>query len=175
MSASPDSASPRSQAETTAKPQSGIRRLIGATWRFLAVGALSSSIEIASFNVLMWLGLGPVWAKVVATAISTVNAYFGNRQWAFGSREHRRRGVEIALFLGVNAVCLALGAALVWVGIELAQVMLSRTVGPFVINIVNIISIGLTTIVRFGLYHWLVFPRREQAPQADPADVEIRR
>lgn len=156
-------------------PASRLRRIITVTWRFLAVGALSSVIEIVAFNVLLWLGWGPVWAKVGATAIATINAYFGNRQWAFNSREHRGRGAEIALFVGVNAVCLAIGAGLVWVGVELAGMMLGRDAGPFMINIVNIISIGLTTVVRFGLYHWLVFPNRERGPQAEPADVETRR
>ncbi|MFU0804952.1 MAG: GtrA family protein [Pseudoclavibacter caeni] len=146
------------QSTVSTRPASPLRRLLATSGRFLAVGALSSVIEIGSFNALLWLGWGAVWAKVGATAIATVNAYFGNRQWAFGSRAHRGRTAELMLFLVANAACLGLGVALVWAGDALVAQATGQPAGPLVINLVNILSIGLTTLARFVLYHWVVFP-----------------
>ncbi|WP_054680471.1 GtrA family protein [Microbacterium sp. No. 7] len=135
-----------------------IKRLAALGSRFLTVGALSTLIEIAVFNLLHYtMGVDLVSAKIIASLVALVNAYFGNRQWTFRDRARRRRWVELTLFLLVNAACTALGALLMWVGVELAQAILDRTVGPFVVNAVNIVSIVIVVFVRFVLYHKLVF------------------
>lgn len=135
-----------------------IKRLAALGSRFLTVGAISTLIEIAVFN-LLFVGLGwdVVTAKVTASLVALVNAYFGNRQWTFRHRARRRRGVEIALFLIVNAVCTGLGALLVWIGVEVADTVLDRTVGPVIVNLVNLASIVVVVLVRFVLYHFVVF------------------
>ncbi len=66
-----------------------LRRAGALSARFLIVGAISTAIEIVAFNLLLLTGMGPVAAKVVASLIALVNAYIGNREWAF-RREHAR-------------------------------------------------------------------------------------
>jgi len=61
------------------------------------------------------------------------------------------------LFVLVNAACTALGALLVWAGIEFAGVLLDREIGPFIVNAVNLVSIVIVVLVRFWLYHSIVF------------------
>lgn len=135
-----------------------LQRLAAVGSRFLTVGAISTVIEIAVLNVLLYgLGWDVVAAKVVASLVALVNAYFGNRQWTFRDRARRRRWVEITLFLAVNAVCTALGALLVWAGVEAAASVLGREPGAVVVNVVNLVSIVIVVLVRFVLYHSVVF------------------
>lgn len=143
-----------------------LRRAAGLSVRFLIVGALSTLIEIGLFNLFfLVLGWGPVWAKVASSLIALVNAYFGNREWAFRNRGRHGRVREAVLFLVVNGVCTVLGAAIVWAG----EWMFGS--GGLVVNAVNIVSIGIVVVVRFALYQWVVFPgRREYAATAELRD-----
>lgn len=144
-----------------------VKRAAALSARFLTVGGISTLIEIATFNILL-LGFGwdAVTAKIVASLVALVNAYFGNRQWTFKHRARRRQWVEITLFVIVNAFCTALGALLVWGGVEAASAILGRPAGPFVVNVVNLVSIVIVVLARFWFYHGLVFRVR---PTADAA------
>ncbi len=135
-----------------------LRRALGTGGRFLIVGALSTLIEIAFFNAFVYLlGWDVVVAKVAASLIALVNAYFGNREWTFRGRARRGRAAEIALFVATNAFTTALGAAVVWAGVSIAGDVLGSAPGPVVVNAVNVVSIGIVVGVRFALYHWAVF------------------
>lgn len=135
-----------------------VKRAAALSARFLTVGGISTLIEVVTFNILLFgLGWDAVAAKIVASLVALVNAYFGNRQWTFKDRARRRRWVEITLFVIVNAVCTALGALLVWGGVEAASAVLGRPAGPFVVNVVNLVSIVVVVLARFGFYHSLVF------------------
>lgn len=131
--------------------------------KFLLVGALSTIIEISVLNLMLYafgwssISWGPVAAKTLASSVALVNAYFGNREWAFRDRDRRSRRSEIFWFLFVNLFCLILGSLLFWVGIELGAWILDRTLGPAGVNIVNLGSIALVVLVRFTMYHLLVF------------------
>ena len=146
-----------------------LRRALGTGGRFLIVGALSTLIEIAFFNAFVYLlGWDVVVAKVAASLIALVNAYFGNREWTFRGRARRGRAAEIALFVATNAFTTALGAAVVWSGVSIAGDVLGSPPGPVVVNVVNVVSIGIVVGVRFALYHWAVFRARPgRPPSAD--------
>jgi putative flippase GtrA len=133
------------------------RRALALGARFLTVGAISTIIEIVSFNALLAFGVEPVTAKIVASLIALVNAYFGNRHWAFRSRARRSRRAEIALFLVTNAVCTALGAVIVWGGDLAVEAVFGREAGVLALNAVNLFSIAVVVVVRFALYHFIVF------------------
>lgn len=143
-----------------------LKKLAGLGTRFLVVGGLSTLIEIAAFNALHYgLGWGVVSAKIVASLIALVNAYFGNREWTFRNRGHHGRTLELVLFIVVNAICTGLGAAIVAVGVAALA-----SPGPVLVNAVNLASIVIVVFVRFLLYHFIVFrgvrPRttNEQTP-----------
>jgi len=143
-----------------------LRRAGALSARFLVVGAVSTAIEIAAFNLLLLAGVGPVAAKILASLIALVNAYVGNRQWAFRSRSRSGAGRQIMRFLLVNAVCTAIGAGAVWLGARGLEA-LSGDAGPVGLNIVNIVSIVAVTVIRFVLYHRVVFPREAAIPGTD--------
>jgi putative flippase GtrA len=146
-----------------------VKRAAALSARFLTVGGISTLIEVVTFNILLFgLGWDAVAAKVVASLVALVNAYFGNRQWTFKDRARRRRWVEITLFVIVNAVCTALGALLVWGGVEAASALLGRPAGPFVVNVVNLVSIVVVVLARFGFYHSVVFRASPTERAAQP-------
>lgn len=148
---------------------SRLRRLVGVGSRFLVVGGISTLIEIGVFNLLVYaLGWDLVAAKVVASLVALVNAYLGNREWTFRHRDRRGRVAELVLFLAANAVCTALGAALVWLGVEVAALILGRAPGAVIVNVVNLTSIVLVVLLRFVLYHTVVF--RTSPTKAAPDD-----
>ena len=103
---------------------------------------------------LLLIGTGPVGAKIASSLIALLSAYFGNREWAFRDRPRQRRIRELTLFLVVNAFCTALGAAVVATGSALLG-----DAGPLALNVINLGSIGIVVIVRFALYHSVVFRR----------------
>ncbi|MGV2982250.1 GtrA family protein [Microbacterium sp. AGC85] len=135
-----------------------LRRLVGVGSRFLVVGALSTVIEIAVFNLLVFVwGWDPVLSKVVASLVALVNAYIGNREWTFRHRDRRGRVSELVLFLGVNLACTLLGAALVWLGVEAFTGLRGHAPGALALNVVNLVSIVIVVLLRFVLYHKVVF------------------
>ncbi|GAT72186.1 GtrA family protein [Microbacterium hydrocarbonoxydans] len=156
--------------------RSRLRRLAGVGSRFLIVGAVSTLIEVGVFNLLVYAwGVDVIAAKVIASLVALVNAYIGNREWTFRHRDRRGRVNELVLFLLTNAACTGLGALLVWLGVEAAEAALGRTPGPFIVNFVNLVSIVVVVLVRFVLYHKLVFrvsPKAE--PAAEPGELDQR-
>lgn len=135
-----------------------LRRLATVGSRFLIVGAISTLIEVGVFNLLVYaMGVDVVWAKIIASLVALVNAYVGNREWTFRHRDRRGRVNEMILFGLVNAACTGLGALLLWLGVEAVSAGLGRAAGPVAVNVVNLISIAIVVVVRFLLYHGLVF------------------
>jgi putative flippase GtrA len=143
-----------------------VKKLLTVGARFLVIGALSTLIEIGVFNLCyLVFGWDVVVAKVVASLVALVNAYFGNREWAFRDRNRHRRWLELLLFLAVNGVCTVLGALILWGGTELLG-----EPGPFVVNIINLFSIGVVVLVRFVFYHFVVFRMPRATPDAPPVE-----
>lgn len=145
-----------------------LRHLVLLASRFLTVGAVSTVIEIGVFNLLLYvLGADAVLAKVIASLVALVNAYFGNRLWAFRGRTRGRRRWELVRFLIVNAACTVLGAVLLWAGL-----LLVPGAGALVTNVVNLATIVVVVVVRFALYAWWVFPgERTVAAEPDERDA----
>jgi putative flippase GtrA len=135
-----------------------VKALIALGTRFLIVGALSTLIEVGVFNLLyLMLGVDVVAAKVIASLVALINAYFGNREWTFRNRGQHGRKLEITLFIVVNAICTGLGAVLLAAGVWAAGIWLATEPGPVWINVINLASIGIVVAVRFLFYHYLVF------------------
>lgn len=144
-----------------------MRRLAGVGSRFLIIGGISTLIEVGSFNLFVYVfGWDLVVSKVAASLVALVNAYVGNREWTFKDRGRRGRVAEIVLFLIVNLVCTVLGAGIVWLGAVLVQDFTGHEPGPALVNLVNLASIAVIVVVRFLLYHFIVFRPAKDRVQA---------
>ena len=149
------------------------------SWRLIAkevaafglVGAISFVIDISLFNVLLHHGQGPIEAKTASTAVSTTFAYFGNRHLSFSHRARSSLGREAGFFFLINLVTLP-GSLLV---LALFAYPLHFKFDKVVMNIVNVVTIGVGTIFRFGAYKRFVFLHPDKVHLAagtaeDPAD-----
>ncbi len=152
---------------------SGLRDRVQGTWRLLlkeisafgVVGAACFALDLGLFQVLYaHLGIGAVTAKFLSTVVSMTVAYFAHRHWSFSHRARTGLRREYTLFIVVNGVTLALGLALVaFVRYPLGQE------SALVLQIANLVSTVLGTLIRFIAYRTWVFVAADH-PAAVPSE-----
>jgi putative flippase GtrA len=145
-----------------------LERLRGS-WRIILkevaafgiIGAAAFVIDIALFNALHHIG----WlkAKAISTAVATIFAYVGNRHWSFSHRARTGLARETSFFFGINLLALA-GAELM---LGLFAYPLHYSDDRFVMNLINLATIGLGTLFRFWAYKRFVFLAPTPARQAE--------
>jgi putative flippase GtrA len=155
------------------RPAETFRRLRGA-WRnlfkelsaFGVVGGVSFLIDIGLFQVLYaWVGLGAVTAKLLATLVSMTVAYVGHRYWSFSHRSRPGVRKEYVRFTLINGATLLLGLVVVgFVRHGLDQQ------SALVLQVANVGSIVVGTLIRYLSYRRWVFPVRTLA--ADDATTD---
>jgi putative flippase GtrA len=143
-------------------------RRLRSTWRLLVkelsafgvVGAACFLLDVGLFQLLYaHVGLDAVLAKLGSTVVSTTVAYFGHRHWSFSHRARTGLRREYALFVAINGVTLLLGLFIVW----LVRYPLGQE-SALVLQLANIGSIGLGTILRFLSYRrWVFLPHDHPA------------
>src|SRR6266536_227182 len=153
-------------------PPTMLDRLRGS-WRILlkeiaafgVVGAVCFVIELGLFNLLLHQHIGPMTSKAISAGIATAVAYVGNRHWSFSHRARTGLGRETSFFFGINLIALV-GGELV---LGLFAYPLHYKNDHWVMNLVNLGTIGLGTLFRFWAYKRFVFlhPDRVHSPDAD--------
>ncbi|MDQ3054128.1 MAG: GtrA family protein [Actinomycetota bacterium] len=142
----------------------GIRATLRDTWRVLlkelsafgVVGAINFALDVALFQFMyVVIGAEALVAKIVSTSITTTTAYFMHRHWSFAHRERTGIRREYPIFFLVNALTLAL--SLVMIGV--VRYPLGQT-SVLVLQLTNIASIAIGTVIRFLAYKRWVFPPR---------------
>ncbi|MGY1644406.1 GtrA family protein [Geodermatophilus sp. SYSU D00703] len=148
-----------------------------SSWRLLAkevgafgvVGVVCFFVDVGTFQLLYaHLGIGAVTAKVVATVVGMTLAYFGHRHWSFSHRARTGVRREYLLFAVINGSTLLLGAAI----IALVRYPLGQD-DAAVLQVANVGSIVLSTLVRYLAYRRWVFPAHE-AGAGDDTDADAR-
>lgn len=130
------------------------RRRLRELGAFGVVGAFAFVIDIGLFQLLYGhLDVGAVTAKTLATLVSMSVAFLGHRNWAFAHRDKTTVRRSFALFTLINLGTLVLGAAIIWfVRYPLDQERL------LIVQIANIGSIALNSVLRYLAYRRWVFP-----------------
>ena len=153
-----------------------LRRRASSTWRVLirevsgfgVVGAVCFCIDLGLFQVLYeHTGTGAVLAKLISTLVATTVAYVGNRYWSFAHRARTGLRREYLLFLVINGATLLLGLAVV----AFVRHGLGQT-SALVLQIANVASIALGTVVRYIGYRQWVFPAPSRAGTAGGRPVQ---
>jgi putative flippase GtrA len=141
----------------------------GKTWQLLRelakfgiIGVLAVLVADIGTNLLHFqAGMGPLTANVVATVVSTVVSYLGNRYWTFRHRQRTTVSREGVMFFILNGLGLA---------IQLACLGFSTYVlhlhGKLSYNIFLVIGIGLATVFRYVAYKKWVWRVEPPAPAA---------
>lgn len=109
---------------------------------FLVVGSLTVLIDFLSYRGLAWSGQLPVdWAKAAGFLIGTAFAYFANRAWTFGHRQHRPGsafrfillyGISLTANVAVNAAVLGMAEGL-----------------EFAVQLAFLVATGVSTCLNF--------------------------
>lgn len=131
--------------------------------RFLAVGVAGIVVNLGVFNLLRLGPLHPqaeiagdsdrvVTAKVIATLVSIVFAWWAHRGWTFRGGRRHQPVPELLIFGAINGVALALEAgALAFTHHGLGLDTLAWD------NLFSLVGIGLGTIARYAGYRLFVF------------------
>ncbi|CAN5314766.1 GtrA family protein [soil metagenome] len=141
---------------------SGIMARLRDSWRVLlkelsafgVVGAVNFALDVAIFQVMYTVvGADALVSKIVSTSITTTTAYFMHRQWSFSHRARTGVRREYPIFFLVNALTLAL--SLVMIGF--VRYGLDQS-DALILQLTNIASIAIGTVIRFLAYKRWVFP-----------------
>lgn len=152
-----------------------IRRRAGELTRFSIVGIAGVVVNLGVFNLLRLGPLAPdatvvgdddrvVTAKVIATLVSILFAWFAHRGWTYRGRRRHRPARELVLFGLVNGTAVAVEAAAVavshhWWGFT----------SLWADNVASVIGIGLGTVTRYVGYSLFVFAGIDADEQARSA------
>ncbi|MBN1093838.1 GtrA family protein [Blastococcus sp. TML/M2B] len=164
----------RSSSPSPEPSGSRLRRRLKELGAFGVVGGFAFVVDVGLFQLLYgYLDVGAVTSKTLATLVSMTVAFLGHRNWAFAHRDKTTIRRSFTLFTLINLGTLVLGAAIIWfVRYPLDQERL------LIIQIANIGSIGLNSVVRYLAYRRWVFPAfaavdpagtGDPTPPADPA------
>jgi putative flippase GtrA len=141
---------------------STIRRLRRELSAFGVVGAVCFLIDVGLFQFLYAVaGVDAVTAKLVSTVVSTTAAYLGHRYWSFSARARIGVGREYVRFALINGSTLLLGLLIVFV----VRHPLHQQ-SALILQLANVASIGIGTVIRYLSYRRWVFP-------AHPAAVRV--
>jgi putative flippase GtrA len=129
--------------------------------KFGTVGAVAYVVDAGGYNLLVYgpghlMASSPVRAGLITSAVAIFVAWLGNRYWTFSATKNQGKTAELAMFVLVNLVGMAITAASLYV---------SRWVlgfdSVFADNVSrNFIGIGLGTVFRYFAYKFLVFRAR---------------
>ncbi|MCR6648041.1 MAG: GtrA family protein [Cellulomonas sp.] len=136
--------------------------------RFLSVGGVAFVVDMGLFNLLRFgpgelLAEKPITAKVFSTLVATLVSWVGNRLWTFSQHRTQHRGRELLLFVVVNGLGLAVGAA----PLAFSQYVLHLD-GPVPDNIANLVGIALGTALRYvGYKRWVFTGEQDEVASPD--------
>lgn len=142
--------------------RTNVRARLFASWRVLlkelsafgVVGAVNFALDITIFQLMYTVvGTDALVSKIVSTSITTTTAYFMHRHWSFSHRARTGLRREYPIFFLVNALTLALSLAMIGV----VRYPLGQT-DALILQLTNIASIAIGTVIRFSAYKRWVFP-----------------
>ncbi len=140
-----------------ARLRDGWRVLLKELSAFGVVGGINFALDVGIFQVMyVVVGVDALVAKIVSTSITTTTAYFMHRHWSFSHRARTGVRREYPIFFLVNALTLALSLAMIGV----VRYPLGQT-DALLLQLTNIASIAIGTVVRFAAYKRWVFPSQE--------------
>ncbi|NUU23979.1 MAG: GtrA family protein [Streptomycetaceae bacterium] len=153
-------------AEAQADP-GRIARMRNEVTQFLVAGGLAYAVDVAVFNLCLYLGVGSVLSKVISSVPATIVAYVGNRYWTYRHRERTGVGREYTMFFVFSAIAAGIQAGCVFVSNNLMG--FTSTLADNISG--NIVGMALGTLFRFWAFRTFVFKHKqpEAAAPAEPA------
>lgn len=133
------------------------RHLVHELGKFGVVGVVAYVVDTVLFIALR-LNLEPLLAGTIATMVSASMAFLGNRYWTWRHRERSGLARQYGLYLGLNAVGLAIALSCLAVSHYGLGMLWSSFEGPFADVVAkNVVGLAAGTTFRFWSYRRFVF------------------
>lgn len=148
------------------KAQVAWRLILTELSGFGVVGGAAFLVDLGVFQLIYTrTDAGAVLAKLASTLVSSTVAYVGHRYWSFSHRARTGVRREYVIFTIINAITLLISLGIVaFVRHGLDQQ------SALVLQIANVASIAITTVIRYLAYRQWVFPAAEPtSPSAVPS------
>lgn len=98
---------------------SALGRLLAQFAKFGVVGVVATLIDFGVLIALTeWMGVDPVLSAAVSFVVSVAFNYVASMRFVFTRREDLSRAREMAIFLVLSLVGLAINEALMWLGVN---------------------------------------------------------
>ena len=121
--------------------------------KFSVVGLTNTVIDIALFNILLYVGLNIYLATSIAFLFAVTNSYFLNRSWTFSDRKSHQAGRQYSLFLLVALCGLAVNNIIVFLALHFLHIA-----NPLIkANIIRLSAIGVVVFWNYGMSRFVVF------------------
>ncbi len=91
--------------------------------RFLSVGGVGFIADAGVFQVLVWLGQGPILARVASTVVAVTVTWFLNRRLTFRTSGVSRRGPEYLRYWLVASVGLVINFGVFLLALAIVPLM----------------------------------------------------
>jgi putative flippase GtrA len=155
---------------STLRPAGAWRLLVRELSAFGVVGALCFVLDVGLFQLLYaTVGLGAVTAKALSTLVSMTAAYLGHRFWSFSHRQQSGARRQYPVFMAINGVTLLLGLVV----LAVVRYPLGQE-SALVLQVANVASIVLGTVIRYLSYRRWVFPDRVLPTPVDAGTTPSR-
>lgn len=125
------------------------RRILSASFiKFCCVGSINTVIDFAVFftlhSIFEW---GVVQSNITSFSLAIANSYLMNKFWSFSHVERTKISYkEFFLFCAVSCFALAIGTAILVIGLAYIKILYLK-----------IIATGVTLIINFLMYRFVVF------------------
>ncbi|MEV4514303.1 GtrA family protein [Dactylosporangium sp. NPDC049525] len=161
------------------RPVASLMRDHRETVKFVIVGGFCYFVTlVVNYGLrLTVLEHKPVTALTVANVVASVVSYYLNREWSFRTRGGRRRHHEMALYLVINGLGVAINAAPLFVaryvfGLqEPAVSAMVEEISDFGFGMV--LGTAFAMLFRLWAYRTWVFPHDDVRPAPDRWDHTV--
>lgn len=122
-----------------------VKALIEQFLKFGVVGVIATVIDYGILMLLSQLaGWDPLPASVVSFTVSLIFNYLASMRFVFERREDISRRRELAVFVALSVVGLALNSAIMWVGTQLLGS------GPVAVTVTKLVATCLVMLWNFA-------------------------
>jgi putative flippase GtrA len=145
------------------------QRLIHEFAKFGVIGTIGFLVTEGVFNLMIARHQATFTANAVSTLVAAAVTFIGNRYWTFRHRERTGMAREVAVFLVLNLIGIAIQQAC----LELAKYGVGRH-DKLTLNVAFLVGVGLATLFRFWSYRkwvWLA----QVSDQAPPVPGALER
>ena len=129
--------------------------------RFLAVGVVNTAIDVTLFAVLH-TPLGIVGANFCSTSAGMVFSFLVNGRFTFGARRPTLR--HAGLFLVTTG-------STMWI-LQPTLIDIGHSVFGAPVMLAKVGSLGVSVVVNFLLYRYVVWPLESVSPAQQPAGLD---